>query len=110
MSIIFIPFPCRIAFPLYDEMLCGSLTIMMLDELKVVPHSSAGETKWKISHYFAVHGKMADVAVRQVRDRDILQCFLCLQRQCVSLSRTTMSTAVMSLWSMVKSLELHRNH
>lgn len=83
---------------------------MMLDELKVMPHSSAGETKWKISHYFAVHYKMADFAVRQVRDRNILQCFSCLQRQCVSLSGTTGNTAVMSLWSMVKYLELCRNH
>lgn len=77
----------------------------MLDELKVMPHSSARETKWKINHCFAVHGKMADFAVRQVRDRNTLQCFLCLQRQCVSLAGTTMNTTVMSPWSMVESLE-----
>lgn len=40
---------------------------------------------------------MADFAVKQVGDRHILQCFLCLQSECVSMSSTTMSIAVMSM-------------
>lgn len=54
--------------------------------------------------------KMADFELKQVRDRNILQCFLCLQSECASMSGTTTSTAMMSMWSTVKCLELHRNH
>lgn len=77
---------------------------MMVDELKIMPHRSVDETKWKINHYFAVHGKMADFAVRRERQKYITIFLGFCKDTCVSLSGTT-STAVMSLWSTVKSLE-----